>query len=101
MPTGGATAVDDEHRVSLSDLNRKLSRYVHDIKDGPVTVTQRGEPVAVLVDFAEYRALLDMEDQAEDLYWTVVALRRSLEFIKSPKPLVSRVEVERRARDHD
>ncbi len=78
--------MDEEHRVSLSDLSKKLSRYVHDIKDGPVTVTQRGEPVAVLIDFAEYRTLLEMEEQAEDWYWTVVALPRNLEFLKSPTP---------------
>ena len=100
MPSGGAAVVDtEERRVSLSDFGRKLSRYVQDAKEGPLTVTHRGKPIAVLVDFTEYRSLLEMEEQAEDLYWTVVALRRSLEWERAGKPTVALAEVERRAHD--
>lgn len=91
----------DEHRVSLSDLGRKLSQYVQDTKTGPVTVTQRGKPVAVLVDFSDYRTLTEMEEQAEDLYWTVVALRQDTEWRKAGKPTVPLAEVERRAHGRD
>ena len=40
-----------------------------------------------------------MEEQAEDLYWTILALRRNLEWERAGKPLILLAEVERRVHD--
>jgi len=86
-----------EHRVSLTNFSKKVGQYVTSAKSGPITLTQRGEDVAMLVDIDAYRKLTEMEEQAEDLYWTVVALRQDLEWTHNGSPTVPLTEVERRA----
>ena len=92
-----ATA-EDEVRVSLTDFQRKVSRFVAGVKDQTLTLTRSGEPVAVLMDVDEFRHLVELEEQAEDLYWTVVALRQDIEWQRANRPTVSLEEVEARAR---
>lgn len=102
MPAGGTAVREGDHEVPLTRLQRQVGRYVHGALDGPITVTERGKPIAVLIDFDEYRSLVDLEEQAEDLYWTVVALRRQIEWEKrSDKSLIPLAEVEQRANDRD
>lgn len=86
-----------EHRVSLTNFSKKVGQYVTSAQSGPITLTQRGEDVAVLVDIDAYRKLTEMEEQAEDLYWTVVALRQDLEWTRNGRQTVPLSEVERRS----
>lgn len=97
----GSVAMSDERRVTLTNFSKKVGQYVADTKSGAVTLTQRGEAVAVLIDIDEYRRLTEMEEQAEDLYWTVVALRQDIEWARQGRPTVPLAEVERRVHDHD
>lgn len=96
----GATAVmnDGDKRISVSEFARKVSSFVATAKDQPITLTKNGEAVAVLVDFESYRELAELEATAEDLYWTVVALRQEIEWAKQGRPTVPLSEVEARAR---
>lgn len=89
---------DDEVRVPLTDFQRKVSMFVARVKDQTLTLTRSGEPVAVLMGVDEFRRLVDLEEQAEDLYWTVVALRQDIEWQRTNRPTVPLEEVEARAR---
>ncbi len=101
MSGGTTAAMSDEVRVPLTQFTRKMSQYLSQIDDGPVTLTQRGEPIAVVVNIEEFKELSGLEERAEDLYWTVVALREELEWQRANRPLVSLAEVERRSHEHD
>ena len=96
---GGSVAMADGQRVPLTSFSKKVGQYVANAKSGPITLTQRGEAVAVLVDIDSYRTLSEMEEQAEDLYWTVVALRQELEWMHNGRPTVALAEIEHRAHD--
>lgn len=98
---GGATAMSDERKIPLTEFSRRVSKYVDSAKEGPLTVTKMGQDVAVLVDIEEYRKLMELEEEAEDLYWTVVALREDVEWQRSGRPTVSLAEVEKRAHGRD
>lgn len=51
--SGGTTAaMSDEGRVPLTPFTRKMRQYLSQIDDGPVTLTERGEPIAVVVNIA-------------------------------------------------
>lgn len=55
----------------------------------------------MVVNIEEFKELSGLEERAEDLYWTVVALREELEWQRANRPLVSMAEVERRSHEHD
>ncbi len=93
---GTAVASDDEIRVPLGEFARRVSTFVSQAKQQPLTVTKNGRPVAVLVDFDVFRKLTEMEEKAEDLYWTVMALRQEVEWVKAGRPTVPLEEVEAR-----
>lgn len=95
----GVIATDDDGRqVSVSELQRQVSRLVSEAKDRPVTVTRDGRPVAVMISIDEYRRLNELEEQVEDLYWTALAMRRDLEWRASGCPTVPLGEIETRLR---
>jgi len=97
---GGDAAMRDEGpRYSVSELQRRAGRIVQAAREeGPVVITERGKPVGVLVDFAEYRTLADLEAEAEELYWTVVALRQLEEWRRAGEPKIAWADVENRSR---
>lgn len=46
-------------RVSIAQARDRLPAIVHDVEQhGPVEITRRGEPVAVMLSHAEYRRLI-------------------------------------------
>ena len=93
---------DDDTRAPVSHLSHSAGKLLNAAKtSGPVTLTRHGQPVAVLLDYDAYRRLHDMEEQAEDLYWTVVAIRQDHEWALEGRPTVSLKEVEARARGRD
>lgn len=99
--TGGATTVGEETKVPISRFLRKANRYLQRLHDRPVLITERGEPVAAVIAIDEFRALMELEERARDLYWTAVALRAEWEWRREGKPLVSLDEVERRSHAGD
>lgn len=98
---GSAAVADDEVRVPLTEFQRKLGSFVDQAKEQPLTLTRNGQPVAVLLDFETYRTLAEIEEQAEDIYWTVVALRQEIEWHRTGRPTVPLEEVEARERGRD
>ena len=96
-----AVADRDEQRVSITEFARKVSQFVAGVSDEPITLTKQGRPVAVLISFEAYRNLAELEERAEDLYWTVVALRSYIQWMKDGFPTVALEEAEARARDRD
>jgi prevent-host-death family protein len=55
--------------IPVSDLRRKTSDVIEAIRDGSevVYVTQHGRPVAVLVDYEHYEALVAQLEDLSDL----------------------------------
>ena len=55
--------------VPVSDLRRKTSAVIEVVRDGSevVYVTQHGRPVAVLVDYEHYEALMAQLEDLSDL----------------------------------
>jgi antitoxin Phd len=50
-------------RMSMADARQHLAEAIDRTRKGPVTLTRRGRPAAVLVDAEEYeRMLSDLED---------------------------------------
>lgn len=97
-------AVPDDRgvtRVPMSGFVRKWTHYLEETKDGPVELTRNGQPIAVILDYEDYRKLQAHEETAEDLYWTVVALRQDLEWRRAGQPTVSLAEVVSRESDGD
>lgn len=99
---GGTLAVaDDELRVPLTDFQRKVSALVARAKEQPLTLTRNGQPVAVLLDIDVFHRMIEVEEQAEDIYWTVVALRQDIEWHRAGRPTVPLEELEARERGRD
>lgn len=52
-------------QVTVTDLQRRAAEVISSLRDGPVVITQRGRPVAVLLTTEAYeqmeRALADVE----------------------------------------
>ncbi len=94
----GAVVNDEGPRVPLAQFARHLRQVLDAARQGPVTLTRNGQAVAVLVDFEAYRDMAELEEQAEDIYWSLVALRQDLAWQAAGKPMVSLEEVEARAR---
>lgn len=91
----------DVTQIPVTDFARQLRRVMAEAKKRPVELTKNGKPVAVLLDIERYRELEDQEDVAEDLYWTVVALRQDIEWVKAGMPTVGLNEVVSRSRGSD
>lgn len=92
---------DDELRVPLAGFQRKVNTFVARAKEQPVTLTRNGQPVAVLLGIDLFRRLTEAKEQAEDTYWTVVALRQNIEWRSAGRPTVALEEVEARERGRD
>ncbi len=79
--------------VSSSKLVRSLGAYLDKTKKRPIFITREQEVEAVLINVEEYRELLEEEAKVEDLYHTVIALRRLIEHVKSGKELLDADDV--------
>jgi prevent-host-death family protein len=49
----------------ISDLRRHTKKILNDLDDSPVVLTMRGRPRAVLVDYADYDALVKRQQALE------------------------------------
>lgn len=96
----GHAAVEHEGpRVRLSELQRGAGRIMKTAREeGPVVITEYGQPVGVLLDFRQYRTLAELEAEAEDLYWTVVAPRQLEEWRQAGETKIPWADVENRQR---
>lgn len=59
--------------ISVSEAHSRLSHWLDEIKDKPVTITRRGEPVGVIVSPQEYEHLSQVK-----AYLQMLHLSRSL-----------------------
>lgn len=59
--------------ISVSEAHNRLSHWLDEIKDEPVTITRRGEPVGVIVSPQEYERLSQVK-----AYLQMLRLSRSL-----------------------
>jgi prevent-host-death family protein len=61
-------------RISVSKVHNRLSHWLNEVQNEPVTITRRGEPVGVIVSPDEYerlcrvRAYLQMLRLSSSLY---------------------------------
>ncbi len=44
-------------QITVAEAHNRLSRWLKRIKDGPITITRRGEPVGVIIAPDEYERL--------------------------------------------
>ena len=73
---------DPRTQMSMADARQHLAEAIDRTRKGPVTLTRRGRPAAVLVDAEEYdRMISDLED-AYDL----AAARAAIEEPGEPIP---------------
>lgn len=79
--------------VSSSKLVRNLSAYIDQTKKRPIFITRDQEVEAVLISLDEYRELLEEEMKVEDLYFTVLAVRRLVEHSQAKEKLMDADEV--------
>ena len=82
--------------VSSSKLSKNLGAYLDRVRKRPVFVTREQEVEAVLMNIDDYRDLLIEEQKVEELYLAVLAIRRLVEHLKSPKELVDTEDVLKR-----
>jgi len=47
--------------ISVAEARNRLSRWLAKVKDGPITITRRGEPVGVIVSPGEYQRLSQVQ----------------------------------------
>ena len=92
---------DEGRTVGLAEFQRRVREFVDGAAEGPLTLTRNGQPVVVVLDFEAYRGLAELEERAEDLYWSVVALRRMEEWRQNGRHTVSVEEAEVRAQSKD
>jgi prevent-host-death family protein len=59
--------------ISIAEAHNRLSRWLKRIREGPITITRRGEPVGVIVAPEEYERLRRVE-----AYLQMLRLSRSL-----------------------
>lgn len=50
----------------ISDLRRHTKKILKDLNDSPIVLTMRGRPRAVLVDYADYDALIKRQQALEE-----------------------------------
>jgi prevent-host-death family protein len=77
-------------RAEMADV---LERLGH---DGPLYLTQRGKPRAVLLDIDEYRALIEQLEHLDDSLEALLARERRERGEETSRPLVDVIR-ERRA----
>jgi prevent-host-death family protein len=59
--------------ISVSEAHNRLSHWLDEIEDEPVTITRRGKPVGVIVSPREYERLSQVK-----AYLQMLRLSRSL-----------------------
>src|SRR5881628_3874264 len=77
-------------RAEMADV---LARLGH---DGPLYLTQRGKPRAVLLDIDEYRALIEQLEHLDDSLEALLARERRERGEETSRPLAEAIS-ERRA----
>ena len=82
--------------VSSSKLSKNLGAYLDKVRKRPIFVTREQEVEAVLINIDDYRDLLLEEQRGEELYHAVLAIRRLVEHLKSPRELLDMDEVLKR-----
>ncbi len=60
--------------VSITEMHNRLSHWLKEIPERPVTITRRGKPVGVLVSPEEYERLRQVQS-----YLEMLRLSRSLQ----------------------
>lgn len=60
--------------ISIADTHNRLSKLLNKLDEGPITITKRNQPVAVLMDPDEYARL-----QRVQAYLQLVSLSKSLQ----------------------
>ncbi len=43
--------------ISVGEAHNRLSRWLNQVEDGPITITRRGKPVGVIISPGEYERL--------------------------------------------
>ena len=61
------TTQDDQMNYTVAEAKRDLSKILREVNKGPVTITRRGKPAAVLLEYAEYEALVRLQAYGEML----------------------------------
>ena len=60
--------------VSVAEVHNRLSYWLNQVADGPVTITRRGKPVGVIVSPEEYERFRQVQ-----AYLKMLCLSRSLQ----------------------
>ncbi len=60
--------------VSVAEVHNRLSHWLNQVADGPVTITRRGKPVGVIISPEEYEQLRQVQ-----AYLKMLRLSRSLQ----------------------
>lgn len=60
--------------VSVAEVHNRLSHWLNQVADGPVTITRRGKPVGVIISPEEYEQLRQVQ-----AYLEMLRLSRSLQ----------------------
>lgn len=47
--------------ISVAEAHNRLSRWLKEVADGPVTITRRGKPVGVIISPEEYERLRQVQ----------------------------------------
>jgi prevent-host-death family protein len=51
------TAEKNQMYISVAEAHNRLSRWLKEVKDQPITITRRGKPVGVIISPEEYERL--------------------------------------------
>lgn len=79
--------------AGVSELRYKIASVLSEAKTSPVILTNRNRPVAVLLDYEEYKRTDSILEALEDLVLGHLAQQRDL---RKHKKLVSLEEAQRR-----
>ncbi len=50
------------HHASLTDFRARIADYLGNLSTAPVVLERNGKPAAVVLSYAEYQRLQDLED---------------------------------------
>ena len=53
--------------ISVAEAHSRLSQWLNRVKDGPITITRRGNPVGVIISPEEYERLSRVQAYLEML----------------------------------
>jgi prevent-host-death family protein len=53
--------MSDQIYISVAEAHNRLSRWLKEVADGPVTITRRGKPVGVIISPEEYARLRQVQ----------------------------------------